>query len=300
MWKVSMEAPMSHVPVMAGEVLQLIGASTGRVLVDLTVGAGGHSAAYLEATTPEGRVHACDRDPEALALAEVNLARYSGRVTFLHGDSVSCIHQLARQGVRPDALLMDLGVSSMQLDEPERGFTFREDALLDMRMDPTSGPTASDLVNSISLQDLELALRDLGGEPRARRIAQAIVERRGRRPFRTTGDLRELVEQTLRRRGGRIHPATHTFQAIRMLVNKERELLTASLPLATQLVKPGGFVACLSFHSGEDRIVKVAFKEMAASGRGELVTRKPLSASMTEQRNNRRSRSARLRVLKVL
>jgi 16S rRNA (cytosine1402-N4)-methyltransferase len=202
--------------------------------------------------------------------------------------------------VRPDALLMDLGVSSMQLDEPERGFTFREDALLDMRMDPTSGPTASDLVNSISLQDLELALRDLGGEPRARRIAQAIVERRGRRPFRTTGDLRELVEQTLRRRGGRIHPATHTFQAIRMLVNKERELLTASLPLATQLVKPGGFVACLSFHSGEDRIVKVAFKEMAASGRGELVTRKPLSASMTEQRNNRRSRSARLRVLKVL
>lgn len=300
MWKVSMEAPMSHVPVMAGEVLQLIGASTGRVLVDLTVGAGGHSGAFLEATVPDGRVHACDRDSEALALAEVNLARYTDRVTFIHGDSVSCIHELARRGVRPDAILMDLGVSSMQLDEAERGFTLRQDAALDMRMDQTSGPTAADVVNRMPVQELETALRDLGGEPRARRIARAIVDRRDSRPFRTTGDLRELVELALRRRGGRIHPATRTFQAIRMLVNRERELLIETLPLAMQLVKPGGSLACLSFHSGEDRIVKGAFRDAAAAGRAELVTRKPLSASMAEQRKNRRSRSARLRVLKVL
>lgn len=291
---------MSHVPVMAGEVLQLIGASSGRVLVDLTVGAGGHSAEYLEETIPEGRVHACDRDREALSLAEVNLARYAGRVTFHHGDSVTCLRDLARAGVHADAVLMDLGVSSMQLDEEDRGFSLRVDAPLDMRMDPGHGRTAAEVVNRSSEAELETAIRDLGGEPRARRIAQAIVERRRERPFRTTGDLRDLVETALRRRGGRIHPATRTFQAIRMLVNRERELLEESLPLAIDFVKPGGFVACISFHSGEDRLVKNAFRAAAAQGRAELVTRKPVTASLAEQRRNRRSRSARLRVLRKL
>ncbi len=289
---------MSHIPVMAGEVLQLIGASSGRVLVDLTVGAGGHAAAFLEATIPEGRVHACDRDTEALALAEINLARYSERVNYLHGDSEWCLRELARRGVRPDSILMDLGVSSMQLDEAERGFTLRQDAYLDMRMDQTTGQTAADFVNTLREEDLEQALRELGGEPRARRIARAITDRRRARPFRTTGDLREVVEQALRRRGGKIHPATRTFQAIRMLVNDERALLERTLPLALQLVKPGGTIACISFHSGEDRFVKAFFRGAAAADMGELVTRKAVSATMAEQRKNRRSRSARLRVLR--
>jgi 16S rRNA (cytosine1402-N4)-methyltransferase len=289
---------MSHVPVMAGEVLQLIGASAGHVLVDLTVGAGGHTRSFLDATAPGGQVHACDRDAEALALAEANLAPVSDRVRFHQGESVDCLLELARLGVQPDAVLMDLGVSSMQLDESDRGFSLREDGPLDMRMDRSSGRTAADFLNRAPRQELEDALRDLGGETRARRIAGAIVDRRSSRRFHTTGDLRDLVEQVLRRRGGRIHPATRTFQAIRMVVNREQQLLEDALPLALDLVKPGGHVAVLSFHSGEDRIVKHSFRASSQEGRAEIVTPKPVSATLTEQRTNRRSRSARLRVLR--
>ena len=291
---------MSHVPVMAGEVLQLIEASTGQLLVDLTVGAGGHSRAFLDATAPGGQVHACDRDHEALSLAEVNLAAYPDRVEFHHGDSVECLERLIKRGVQADAVLMELGVSSMQLDEEDRGFSLREDGPLDMRMNRTDERTAADVVNRASADELEVALRDLGGEPRARRIVEAIVERRKTRPFRSTGDLRDLVERALRRRGGRIHPATKTFQAIRMLVNRELELLERSLPLSLDVLRPGGYVAFLSFHSGEDRLVKYAFRELASEGKGELVMRKGMTASMAEQRSNRRSRSARLRVLRKL
>jgi len=299
-WKVPLEAPMSHVPVMAGEVLQLIGVSAGQVLVDLTVGAGGHTRAFLEASAPDGQVHACDRDREALALAEVNLAPWAGRVSFQHGDSATCLRRLSRLGVRPHAILFDLGVSSMQLDEVQRGFSLREDGPLDMRMDPGQDLTAADVVNRLDAAALEEALRDLGGEPRAARIAHALVERRAGRLFRTTGDLRELVEQVLRRRGGRIHPATRTFQAIRMLVNRELPLLQETLPLALELLRGGGHLAVLSFHSGEDRLVKEAFRTASAEGRAQLVTRRPVSASLHEQRSNRRSRSARLRVLRKL
>lgn len=299
-WKVPLEAPMSHIPVMAGEVLQLIGVSAGHVLVDLTVGAGGHSRAFLEASAPGGRVHACDRDAEALSLAEVKLAPYGERADFLHADSVTALKTLAQRGVRPDAVLLDLGVSSMQLDEEERGFSLREDGPLDMRMDPGQELTAADVVNRFSEDELEQALRDLGGEPRAGRIARALVERRAARPFRSTGDLRDLVEKALRRRGGRIHPATKTFQAIRMVVNEELSLLETSMPLALDLLKPGGHLAIISFHSGEDRIVKRAFRQLAQEDGYELVTRRPVSASLQEQRTNRRSRSARLRVIRKL
>ncbi len=292
------EAPMSHVPVMAGEVMDLIGASPGQLLVDLTVGAGGHAQAFLDATGPTGRVIGCDRDPEALALAELRLASFGSRVEFLHGDSSRCLDELAQRGVRPDAILLDLGVSSMQLDEVERGFSLREDGPLDMRMDPGEPITAADLVNESSSDELVRVLRELGEEPRADRLARAIVERRRRRPFRTTGDLRELVELTLRRSGGRIHPATRLFQALRMEVNRELPLLEQSLPRALERLVPGGHLAVLAFHSGEDRVVKRVFRAEAEAGRAELITPKPRTPGRDELRVNRRSRSARLRVLR--
>lgn len=290
-------ATMSHVPVMAVEVLQLLAASPGHRLVDLTVGAGGHAGAFLRATAPTGTVLGCDRDPHALALAEVNLAEFGPRVEFRRGDSVSVLQGLLREGVQADAVLMDLGVSSMQLDEIDRGFTFREDTRLDMRMDPDQPVTAADLVNSATEAELARVLREYGDEPRAERIAAALVERRRSRPFRTTGDLRTLIETVLKRRGGKVHPATRSFQALRIATNRELELARASLPLALQLLRPGGRLAVISFHSGEDRLVKQAFAELVAAGQASEVTGKPVEPGRDEVRKNRRSRSARLRVL---
>ncbi|MCB9897090.1 MAG: 16S rRNA (cytosine(1402)-N(4))-methyltransferase RsmH [Planctomycetes bacterium] len=289
---------MSHVPVMAGEVLRNIGAAPGQRMVDLTVGAGGHAGAFLRATAPTGTVVGCDRDREALELAEANLIAFGPRVTLRHGDSASCLRALLAEGVAVDAVLLDLGVSSMQLDEIDRGFTLREDAPLDMRMDASEGRTAADVVNELPEAELARVLRELGDEPRADRIARALVERRARRPFRTTGDLRDLVEQALHRRGGRIHPATRTFQALRMLVNRELELLVESLPLALRLLRPGGHLAVIAFHSGEDRIVKQWMREAAGRGEGESVSKRPITPEREEQRSNRRSRSARLRVFR--
>ena len=291
---------MAHVPVMAGEVLELIGARPGMLLVDLTVGAGGHSGAFLEATAPTGKVLASDRDVSACKLAATRLAADAERIEFTHADSVTRLGQLIEAGVRPDAVLLDLGVSSMQLDQVDRGFSLRADGPLDMRMDSSQGPTAANLVNRLGLDQLATVLRDFGDEPRAERIASAIVARRKARPFRSTGDLRDLVEREAGRGRGKIHPATRTFQALRMAVNRELELLAECLPLAARLLAPEGRLAVLAFHSGEDRMVKQAFAAAEAAGWGSRVNRKAVQASREEQRANRRSRSARLRVLTIL
>lgn len=282
---------------MAGEVVELLGAAPGRRLIDLTAGAGGHSMAFLEAAGAGASVIACDRDAEALALAEVRLAPFAERVQLEHGDSVACLERLRKRGVSADAILLDLGVSSMQLDEGARGFSLRTDGPLDMRMDQSQARTAADLLNRASEDELTRILRDFGDEPRAAKLARSFVERRAQRPWRSTGDLRTHVERVLRRRGGKIHPATRVFQALRMAVNAELELLESALPAALQLLAPGGRLVVISFHSGEDRLVKQAFREFADAGRGELLTRKPLRPSLVEQRRNARSRSARVRAL---
>jgi 16S rRNA (cytosine1402-N4)-methyltransferase len=289
---------MSHVSVMAAEFIRLIDARPGQLLVDLTVGAGGHTRAFLDAAAPTGRVIAADRDAEALELAEVKLADVASRVTFQHGDSVSVLADLSRRAVAPDVILMDLGVSSMQLDDSDRGFSLREDGPLDMRMDSSQKTTAADIVNGTRADELERMLREDADEHRARSIVAAIVERRGRRPFRSTGDLRGVIEEALHSRGGRIHPATRTFQALRMATNAELPLLRDSIPAALRCLAQAGCLAMLAFHSGEDRIVKQALRAAAADGLGEILTPKPIVAGREETRVNRRSRSARLRVFR--
>ncbi len=285
-----------HVPVMAGSVASLLAPAPDRVLLDLTVGAGGHAEAFLLASAPTGSVVGVDRDPAALELARQRLASHGPRVRLLHADFAGALRQLAGEGLRPDAILMDLGVSSMQLDDPARGFSLREDALLDMRMDPRGDLTAADVLNRSGEAELARILREFGDEPAAARLARAFVARRRERPFRTTGDLRELVEAVLGRRGGKVHPATRTFQALRIAVNGELDQLRAALPLALERLAPGGRLAVLSFHSGEDRLVKEFFARAAREGH-RLLTPRPEVADREEQRRNRRSRSARLRAL---
>ncbi len=285
-----------HVPVMAGDVLALLRPSPERVLLDLTVGAGGHAEAFLQASAPTGSVVGVDRDPAALELARERLANFGGRARLLHADFTSALQSLRAEGLRPDAVLADLGASSMQLDDPARGFSLRDDALLDMRMDPGLALTAADLLNGLDEAGLARMLREHADEPAAERLARAFVARRRERPFRTTGDLRTVVEAALGSRGGRIHPATRTFQALRMEVNDEPGQLAAVLPLALDLLAPGGRLVVLSFHSGEDRLVKDFFARAVRAGH-ELLTRRPLRPGREEQRSNRRSRSARLRAL---
>jgi len=285
-----------HVSVMAGDVLALLQPSPGHVLLDLTVGAGGHAEAFLQASAPTGSVVGVDRDPAALELSRERLAPFGRRVRLEPGDFVSVLQRLHGEGLRPDAVLADLGASSMQLDDPARGFSLREDALLDMRMDPRQALTAADLLNGASEAELARLLRELADEPAAERLARAFVARRRERPFRTTGDLRGVVEAALGSRGGRIHPATRTFQALRIAVNDELGQLRAALPLALELLRPGGRLVVLSFHSGEDRLVKDCFARAARAGHT-LLTRRPLLPGREEQRTNRRSRSVRLRAL---
>lgn len=292
------EDRMSHVPVMAAEFIRLVDARPGQLLVDLTVGAGGHTRAFLDATVPTGRVIAADRDGEALELAEVELADVASRVSFQHGDSQSVLIDLTRRAVRPDAILLDLGVSSMQLDDIDRGFSLREDGPLDMRMDGTQQKTAAEIVNRTGAEELERMLREDADEHRARVIVAAIVDRRRRRLFRTTGDLRSVIEGALRIRGGRIHPATRTFQALRMATNAELPLLRESIPAALRCLAPQGCLVVLAFHSGEDRIVKQALRAAASDGLGEVLTPKPVVAAREETRINRRARSARLRAFR--
>lgn len=291
------DTPARHLPVMAAEVVALLGSAPGHVLADLTVGAGGHAGQFLRATAPTGRVIGSDRDETALALARERLAEFGDRVSLTHADWPAALERLEVDDVRPDAILMDIGVSSMQMDDPERGFSLREDGPLDMRMDRSVGGTAADFLNGAKESEIEMALAAWGEEPHAAKISRAIVRRRRERPFRTTGDLRTVIEAALGRRFGRIHPATRTFQALRMAVNREMALLEAAVPAAIERLAPGGCLALICFHSGEDRVVKHLFRE-AARQVGDLVTKKPVRATREERSANRRSRSARLRVFR--
>jgi 16S rRNA (cytosine1402-N4)-methyltransferase len=298
-----------HESVLLAETVKLLAPAPGRVIVDGTLGGGGHAAALLAAGA---RVIGLDQDPEALAFAGKRLAGTGGDFQAMRSSFAKIGEALDPLGIRlVDGVLLDLGVSSRQLDAPERGFSFMRDGPLDMRMDPANPISAADLVNTMGGEQLERIFRAYGEEPAARKVAARLVRDRLVRPFTTTLQLAESVESVLPRRG-RTHPATRIFQALRIAVNRELDVLAEGLEQITKRLAPGGRFAVVTFHSLEDRIVKTFFKARTAEfiDRPEwpaprpnplhvfkAVTGKPVIASEAEQRANPRSRSAKLRVV---
>jgi 16S rRNA (cytosine1402-N4)-methyltransferase len=247
-----------HVPVLAEEVREALSLRPGETLVDATFGAGGHAELLAADLRGKGKVIAIDRDPSARAYFDRFRRRTAVQGRFLRGEFSLVLEQLASNGVRADAVLFDLGVSSMQIDQPERGFSYAADAPLDMRMDPNAEVSARELVNEASERDLTAIFRDYGEERYARQIARAIGRRRREGPFERTGELVETIKAAIPApaRFGDGHPAKRVFQALRIAVNDELGALEAALPAALELLRPGGRLAVISFHSLEDRIVK--------------------------------------------
>jgi 16S rRNA (cytosine1402-N4)-methyltransferase len=291
------EQAFRHVPVLLSPVVEWLAPRPGYRMIDGTLGGGGHAAAVLGMSEPDGHLLGIDTDSAALAATGRRLAAYGTRATLVQGNFRE-LGVIARQHgfAAVDGILLDLGVSSHQIDSPERGFSFQSDGPLDMRLNQAEGPTAADLLNQLSESKLADVIYQYGEEHGARRVARFIVEERRRRPFRTTGELSEVVARALGRKHGRIHPATRTFQAIRIAVNAELESLELVLPQAVELLATGGRLAVISFHSLEDRIVKLFFRAEAARERLAILTKKPIEADQAEARENPRSRSAKLRV----
>ena len=245
-------SPPSHEPVLLNEALDALRPSAGGTYVDATVGLGGHSEALLEASAPDGRVLGIDRDPRALEQTVARLGRHGDRFSALRGDYRDLVALVQGAGAfAVDGILADLGVSSMQLDDPDRGFSFRHDGPLDMRMDSDSGRTAAEIVASADVRELTRILREYGEERQANRIARAVVREREHAPIRTTRELRALVENVIGGRGRayRIHPATRTFQALRIAVNDELTGLDRFVADAVSMLRPGGRLAVIAFHS---------------------------------------------------
>ncbi len=247
-----------HVPVLAEEVRRLLAVRPGETVVDGTFGAGGHATLLADELRGKGKLIAIDRDPSVRPYFERFRRRAGVQSRLLRGDFSVVLHQLADNGVRADAILLDLGVSSMQIDRPERGFSYAADAPLDMRMDPSADLSAQELVNEASERELEQIFRRYGEERYARQIARAIGRRRRERPFERTSELVETIKASIPApaRFGEGHPAKRVFQALRIAVNDELGALEAALPAATEMLRPGGRLAVISFHSLEDRIVK--------------------------------------------
>jgi len=290
-----------HVPVMTREVVEVLQPDRGGLYVDCTVGLGGHSRALLDAGA--SRLLGLDRDRDALAAARASLEAWSDRVELVHADFRDLPHVLADRGIEGiDGALADLGVSSLQLDGADRGFSFRRDEPLDMRMDRTQGPTAADLLRDVDEGVLADVIFQHGEERFSRRIARAIVHARRETPLVTTGQLAEIVRRAVPRKGyQRIDPATRTFQALRIWVNRELEGLDAFLAGAAARLLAGARLAVISFHSLEDRIVKHVFRALERSEAAlRIVTKRPLVPSDAEIDANPRARSAKLRAIERL
>jgi 16S rRNA (cytosine1402-N4)-methyltransferase len=296
-----------HRPVLLAEVLAALNLKPGQIVVDCTLGFAGHSVELLKAVAPDGLLIACDLDPANLEPACEKLDAVGGLCSLHHINFAGLPQVLAMEGAAGvDGLLADLGMSSMQVDDKGRGFSFMRDGPLDMRMDPTRGRTAAQLLNSLPTEELAAAIRDFGDEPQAERIAAAIVARRGEKPFDRTGDLREVVELAapviLDRTPGakserkqKLAPIARVFQAMRILVNRELANLQQLLRVLPSVLKPGGVAAVISFHSGEDRLIKASFRDGFRTGIYDAVSAKPIRPSFDERRENPRSRSAKLR-----
>ena len=290
-----------HEPVLTAEALMHLAPERGGLFVDCTVGLGGHTRALLDAGA--SRVIGLDRDADALALAGAELAPFGQRAELVHADYRSIAHVLAERGVGTiDGALADLGVSSLQFDGEGRGFSFRRDEPLDMRMDRSSGPTAAHLINTTSEVDLANIIFEFGEERHSRRIARAIVDSRAREPIATTGQLAEIVRRAVPTRGWqRIDPATRTFQALRIWVNGELDGLDAFLRDVVNRLREGGRVVVISFHSLEDRIVKHTFRALErAEALVRVLTKRPVGPGDDEIARNPRARSAKLRAAERL
>jgi len=281
--------------------------------VDGTLGAGGHARGILEACAPGGRLLGLDVDPQALALARETLAPYGERATLVQASYETLVAQLSALGWDAvDGVVLDLGASSMQFDRPERGFSFLQDGPLDMRFGPSAPTSAADLINGLDESELADLIFRYGEERDSRKIARAIVRAR---PLHSTRELAAVIQAASPRRGDRIHPATRTFQALRIVVNEELAAVENTLPQAVAALRSGGRLAVISFHSLEDRIVKDFLREQSQDHVNppyerlyeverkavvKLITRKPLTASEEETRENPRARSAKLRVAEKL
>ena len=305
---------VGHSPGLLAQVLAGLALRPGASCIDGTVGGGGHAVGILRETRPDGRLLGLDRDPTAISLARSRLEPFGERAVLVQGTFADLAEIAVQYGFSPvGGIVLDLGISSWQLDEPGRGFSFQAEGPLDMRMDPTAGPSAADIVNNRSQAELADVIYQFGEEPRARRIARDIV---AARPLQTTTQLADVVRRAAGHRPGqRIHPATRTFQALRIAVNGELAALAAVLPQLVTLLAPGGRLAIISFHSLEDRIVK---QFLQGEGRDcvcppglpkcvcghratlQAVSRKPIRPDEAEVSQNPRSRSARLRVAEKL
>ncbi len=292
----------SHVPVLVDEVVLWLQPKPNGCYVDCTLGPGGTSARILQASGGHGRLIAIDQDPHAIELAHETLKPYIDHVTFHCGNFRDLGLILDSIGVpKVDGFLFDLGISSVQLSVAARGFSFQEEGPLDMRMDPSQSVTAGELVNRMPETELANIIYEYGEERLSRRIARAIVRERTNSPLRTTSELASVIQRSVppAYRHGRLHPATRTFQALRIAVNNELAAITPALHEAVDRLAPGGRVCVIAFHSLEDRLVKYTFRDLAKqSDRGvRILTKKPCVASEEERKRNPRARSAKLRVV---
>jgi 16S rRNA (cytosine1402-N4)-methyltransferase len=284
-----------HIPVLVEEVMTFLRCEPGRTYVDATLGGGGHASEILKRTAPDGVVIGMEWDEEALSEARNTLMPFGDRVKIFRGNFIHLPDFIKAESV--DGILLDLGLSSIQVEKAERGFSFKGEGPLDMRMDQRLNHTAAHLINRLSSEELEYTLSQYGEERWAKRIARAIVQEREREPLRTTQTLRKIVHRAIPRRfhSRRIDPATRTFQAFRIRVNEELENLGKILETGWKILKRGGRICIISFHSLEDRMVKETFRRLGKQGEMRVLTKKPVTPSEEEQRRNPRSRSAKLR-----
>jgi 16S rRNA (cytosine1402-N4)-methyltransferase len=294
-----------HRPVLIEEVLQILDPQPGMIVVDCTVGWGGHSAALLERIGPAGMLVGLDLDADNLPRARERLAAVGQPFHLEHANFAGLLQVLGARGIeRVDALLADLGMSSMQVDDPARGFSYARDGTLDMRMDRSRGRTAAQLLATISAEELSQALRSFGDEPQADTITAAILQARERSRITTTRELSLLIQEATKQENWQLHPAkgkwnlhpaARTFQALRILVNRELSNLDHLLRIIPACLAPGGRAALISFHSGEDRLVKSALRTGELAGVYSDISAEPVRASFAERTENPRSRSAKLR-----
>ena len=286
----------SHEPVLLKEVLEILKPGKGEVFLDGTIGAGGHARPILKRITPGGILIGLDKDEEVLQQARKNLRDFGDSVKLFHGGFENCTQVLQELLIRKvDGVLLDLGASSLQIDDPERGFSFLKDGPLDMRMDRSAVLMAREVVKTYSREKLFHIFKKYGEERYAAGIARAIVQDRRKKPFTRTRELSDLIKRLTHGRRFRIHPATRVFQALRIEVNKELEALEAFLKLLPGILEGGGRAAVISFHSLEDRLVKNYFRQGVKQGIYALVNKKPVVAGSREVARNVRSRSAKLR-----
>jgi len=284
-----------HVPVLVEEVMTFLRCEPGRTYVDATLGGGGHASEILKRTAPDGVVIGMEWDEEALSQARNTLMPFGDRVKIFRENFIHLSDFIKAESA--DGMLVDLGLSSIQVEKAERGFSFKGEGPLDMRMDQRMSHTAADLINRLSPEELEDTLSRFGEERWVKRIARAIIQERERDPIRTTQALRKIVHSAIPRRfhSRRIDPATRTFQAFRIRVNEELDNLGKILETGWKVLKRGGRLCIISFHSLEDRMVKETFRRLEKQGEMRILTKKPVVPSEEEQRRNPRSRSAKLR-----